>query len=284
MHGRPLRVLLIGAAAWAAVSPAAGAQAARRCPGTFQVLHDDRVGSLTIPAGAYRLRPDGLSCAEASALLTRFLDDFDGSLPGGWSTARTRRGFANAGSGDSFALRPAAGTRSRRRCPGTFTVEHGDRVGALRLRAGRYAITVRRLSCRAAARQLAFLLFHDYAGRLPAGWRVDAAGRRFAHGRSSFRLRYVSRRGRSHGGGLHPDLAITCPGTVELAAGATLRSLVLPAGRYYVNVFSDLSCVAARRRFERFAAAGAVPAHWVVVPETGTFLRGNEGFQIEPVS
>jgi hypothetical protein len=49
-------------------------------------------------------------------------------------------------------------------------------------------------------------------------------------------------------------------------------------------VFSNLSCATATVQFKQFAAAGAVPAQWLLVAETGTFLRGNEGFQIEPVS
>jgi hypothetical protein len=284
MRGRLVRLLLACGVAWAIAGLGAGAQAATRCPASFQVLHDDRVGTASIPAGTYQLRPNGLSCAQASALLTRFLDDFDGALPGGWSAAPSGRAFVNAVTGASFALQSAGGTPSRSRCPGTFTVQHDDRIGALRMRAGRYVIRVRRLSCPLAARQLAFFLFHDYAGTLPRGWRLNVASRRFTHGRSSFGVRFVSRHGTSGGGGLHPNLAITCPGTVVLAAGTTLGSLVLPAGRYYVNVFSDLSCSRAERRFERFAAAAALPAQWVVVPETGTFLRGNEGFQVEPAT
>lgn len=277
-------LLLVLASCSAVLVPAVAsgpAQAATRCPATFTVLHNDRVGKLRIPAGAYVLRTGGgVSCATAATLVARFLDDFDGVLPGGWTTATAGRGFFNPSTGASIALGTAPNPPGAR-CPGTFTVEHNDRIGRLSLPAGRYAIATHRLSCATATRQFAFFLFHDFAGTLPRGWSLNVAKQRFSQGRSSFTVRQV---GRSGGGGVHPNLAITCPGTVRLASGTSIGSFVLPAGRYYVNVFSNLSCRRARARFERFAAAGALPASWTVVAETGTFLRGNEGFQVEPVS
>ncbi|MGZ8740164.1 MAG: hypothetical protein ACXWZ8_06170 [Gaiellaceae bacterium] len=284
MTGRAVSVLLaVVVAVLVVVGAGSAAGAAVNCSASFTVLHDDRVGALSIPRGKYFLQPSGLSCAAASSLLTRFLSDFDGSLPDGWATAATGLGFVRAASNASFELQSAPSPGSAGRCPGTFTVEHNDRIGSLRLRAGRYAITPRRLSCAFADRRFAFFLFHDYAGTLPPGWRLNVAQKRFSRGRASFTVRRVGK-GATSGGGVHPSLAITCPGTVSLAAGTTFGSLVVPAGAYYVNVFSDLSCASATAQFEQFAASGVVPAHWVVVPETGTFLRGNEGFQIEPVS
>jgi hypothetical protein len=59
------------------------------------------------------------------------------------------------------------------------------------------------------------------------------------------------------------------------------RSLIIPAGSYYVNVFSNLSCTSATALFKQFVAAGALPSQWTLDADTGTFLRGKEGFQIE---
>ena len=143
-------------------------------------------------------------------------------------------------------------------------------------------IKTHRLSCAAASRHFAFFLFHDFAGRLPAGWKLNRTARRFSHRRSWFTVKRASGHGTS-GGGVHPNLAITCPGTVTLAAGTSIGSLVVPAGRYYVNVFSNFSCPRATSAFERFAAAGALPPSWTLEPQTATFLLGKEGFQIEPV-
>jgi hypothetical protein len=59
----------------------------RRCPGTFRVLHRDRIGRLRLPAGPYivtLLRGRGLSCSGASRAFRRFLQDFQGDLPRPW--------------------------------------------------------------------------------------------------------------------------------------------------------------------------------------------------------
>jgi hypothetical protein len=85
----------------------------RLCPGTFRVLHNDRIGALRLPKGRYtitvlaRNRP---ACARASRLFTRFLDnDWAGILPRPWAldpqTATFRRGAANFG----FRVKPAGG-------------------------------------------------------------------------------------------------------------------------------------------------------------------------------
>ena len=263
--------------------PAHAAQAASSCPGSFTVLHGDRVGPMAIPRGAYAVRASGVTCSGAAQLVGRFLNDFDGVLPGGWSTAASGIGFLNPVSGASITLGSPRSASVKRGCPGTFAVLHSDRIGALKLTKGAYVIRARGLSCAAASRQFALFLFRDFAGTLPAGWTLDLSARRFSHGRSSFT---VTRAGgqRTSGGGVHPHLAITCPGTVTLAAGTSIGSLVAPAGRYYVNVFSNYSCPSATASFKRFAAAGALPPAWTLDADTGTFLLGKEGFQIEPVS
>jgi hypothetical protein len=263
--------------------PAAqAAQTPPTCPGTFTVLHDDSVGQMAVPRGAYSVRATGVSCAGAAKLVDRFLDDFDGVLPGGWTTAASGVGFTNPVTGAAIALGTPSRPAGPGSCRGTFTVEHSDRIGALSLPSGAYVIRAKGMSCAAASRQFAYFLFHDFAGRLPSGWTLNVSARRFSHGSASFTATRASGHGTS-GGGVHPNLAITCPGTVTLAAGTSIDSLVLPAGRYYVNVFSDYDCADATAAFKRFAAAGALPAAWRVEPQTATFLLGREGFQVEPV-
>ena len=47
------------------------------CPGTFRVLHNDRIGALRLPKGRYTitlLSLTGPSCARASKLFTNFLE------------------------------------------------------------------------------------------------------------------------------------------------------------------------------------------------------------------
>jgi hypothetical protein len=280
---RTICIALVLSAIVGLTTSASSSAAVARCTSSFAVLHNDRVGALSIPAGQYYFTPVGLSCATSSELVTRFLDDFDGVLPGGWTVNAANSSFVNPLTNQSIALgsRLPPGPPSGGSCPGTFTVEHNDRIGALLLRAGRYAISTKRLSCSAATSRFAFFLFHDFAGSLPKPWKLNLAARRFSRGNSSFSVKFVSRNGKSGGGGIHPNLAITCPGTVSLAATTTLGSLIIPAGSYYVNVFSNLSCSTATSLFKQFVSAGALPPQWTLDGDTGTFLRGKEGFQIE---
>ena len=83
------------------------------CPGTFRVLHNDRIGALRLPKGRYTitlLSLTGPSCGRASTLFTNFLDnDFAGILPRPWGldpqTGTFRRGAANYG----FRVKPFGG-------------------------------------------------------------------------------------------------------------------------------------------------------------------------------
>jgi hypothetical protein len=276
-----LAAVAAAAAAMGAASPAPAAVA--RCKSSFTVLHKDRVGALAIPKGQYHLTPVGMNCVTASQLFTRFLDDFDGVLPGGWTVEAANSSFVNPVTNQSIAigspLPPAPSARGV--CPGTFTVEHNDRIGGLSVRAGRYQISTKGLSCSSASSQFAFFLFHDFAGTLPKPWKLNLAAKRFSRGKTSFSVKFVDRSGTSGGGGVHPNLAITCPNTISLAGPTTLEGLIIPAGSYYVNVFSNLSCTTATALFKQFVTAGSLPAQWTLQADTGTFLRGNEGFQIE---
>jgi hypothetical protein len=92
----------------AAPSPA---QAARvRCAGAFRVLHDDHVGRLELPRGSYRItilasgRP---SCAQASALFTRFLEGPGNRLPVPWLIEPQTPSFLrDSAAGVGFRLKP----------------------------------------------------------------------------------------------------------------------------------------------------------------------------------
>jgi hypothetical protein len=82
------------------------------CPGTFRVLHNDRIGALRLRKGQYTitlLSLTGPSCGRASKLFTNFLDnDWSGILPGRWvldpQTATFRRGATNFG----FRVKPVS--------------------------------------------------------------------------------------------------------------------------------------------------------------------------------
>src|SRR5918997_3661566 len=201
---RRLLTLLTVAAA-CALAPAAQAQTAAppaACPGTFQVLNDDRIGTLSLRAGAYALTVQNqavLSCAQASALFTRFLEDYDGVLPRPWIYDFAIGQFVGGG-GQAFSVAfTGGGGGGGGRCPSPFSVRHDDRIGALRLPAGPYTVTVQGLSCAAASRLFAAFL-QDYDGVLPRPWRLNAQTGRFTRS-SSINFRVKPATSPSGGGG-----------------------------------------------------------------------------------
>jgi hypothetical protein len=174
------------------------------CPSTFQVLHDDHIGSFEVPAGPYTvtlLSVGPLSCAQATRLLAGFLQDFDGRLQSPWvldqATGTFLRGSASVGFRIDPAARPSGGGGGThpagRRCPGTFRVQHNDRIDRLRLSAGPYRVTLaasRRPTCAAASRLLARFL---QRGQTTRPWRVRASTATFSRpSGAGFRVKPVA--------------------------------------------------------------------------------------------
>jgi hypothetical protein len=57
------------------------------CPNLFSVLHDDRIGKLSVPKGKYQLTllaVGRLSCDRASKLFAKFLQAYTGKLQNKW--------------------------------------------------------------------------------------------------------------------------------------------------------------------------------------------------------
>lgn len=180
----------------AMVAPSHAEAARVQCAGTFRVLHDDHVGGLELPRGNYQLtslasgRPN---CAQASALFTRFLEDFDGVLPGGWRVAAASSTFLRApgigfhvarvgrnsggggGEGEAEIEGGGSGSHGALFCPAPFRILHNDRIGSLRIAKGDYSIVLlqrRGLACGQAAQLLARFL-EDFNGVLPAPWVLE---------------------------------------------------------------------------------------------------------------
>ena len=176
---------LAALACFALSAPAAPAATAGACP-SFRVLHNDRIGPANLPAGSYEVAPaagSGLTCTQASALFTRFLEDYDGVLPTPWkvigqgtgkaSFARGNRvGFtvARTGGGEEEGGNPSIGVL----CPGSYTVNHRTIVGPLAFNRGRFLVYIPAgsgITCRRAS-----VLFTRFlgqpGGRLPFPWRV----------------------------------------------------------------------------------------------------------------
>jgi hypothetical protein len=266
---------------------AAPAQTPAACPSTFAVLHDDRIGPLALPQGNYTitiLDPSRFSCAAAADRFRQFLQDFDGVLPSPWQldpatatfTGPSGQGFsvalASQPSGGGGGSHPATGTL----CPATFDVLHNDRIGALRLPAGAYSITllsIGRLSCaQASARFTAFL--QDFDGRLPGGWIVDPETGTFLRSALvGFRVKPV---GPPAGGPTVPGRR--CGGDAfSVDSAHRFPGLRVRPGAYRIWVLrSGLSCNRAAQQLGRLFdfVNGTLPPRWSVTPGTATFRRG----------
>ena len=183
-------VPLLAAVAAAALTSAPAAQAQGAvpvaCPATFAVLHDDAIGSLSVPAGPYQLTvqdPSKLSCAQAADAFRQFLEDWDGVLPSPWKLNAATATFtgkpgvafkiarvANP-SGGGGGQHPATGAL----CPGTFQVLHSDHIGSFSVPKGTYTLTLLStgtMSCATASSKFASFL-SDFDGRLPSPWILD---------------------------------------------------------------------------------------------------------------
>jgi hypothetical protein len=180
----------------------AGSASAAGCP-SFKVLHNDRIGPASLPAGNYTITPNaqaGLNCYAASQLFTRFLEDYDGNLPGGWSVAAQGSGKAAFKKDGLLGFLVAKGGREENAeptlgelCRGTFTVNATSRVGVLSFRRGGYLLYLPPLSAISCNRaSVLFTRFLGTGGTLPAPWKVTAQTATFfkpAHPqRSAFRV------------------------------------------------------------------------------------------------
>ena len=82
----------------------------RRCPGTFDVLHNDSIGPLRLRKGPYivTLVNREIPCSRVSKLFQSFLDDFEGNLPRPWRVNVQTGTFTRGGSkSPGFRVKPA---------------------------------------------------------------------------------------------------------------------------------------------------------------------------------
>lgn len=195
-----------------AASEAPASAQSGQCTASFHVIHDDHIGRLQVPAGIYQLvARGGLSCTQASALWTQFLNDFDGRLPSPWKLTVKGSGrgrFVGSGGQRFFTKRTGSansnpkpgparkggGSHGDLLCPGTFQVEDNDRIGNLRLPAGPYQVTLLggNLTCSTASRLFAQFLQRP-TGNLPDGWSVLPQAGEFVRGtiHYGFRVKQV---------------------------------------------------------------------------------------------
>ncbi|HEU4739906.1 MAG TPA: hypothetical protein VFS54_12615 [Solirubrobacterales bacterium] len=181
----------------------AGSASAAVCP-SFKVLHDDRIGTVVLPAGNYEVTADtGISCQAASQLFARFLQDWDGNLPKPWRAVAEGSGkasFTRPGQA-GFSVSRAGGSEGGggnselgRLCPSAFTVNAGANVGPLFFAKGQYLLYIpsrSAITCRRASVLFTRFLAQP-SGTLPPQWRMKSQTATFfkpAHPlRSAFRV------------------------------------------------------------------------------------------------
>jgi hypothetical protein len=182
-----LVVLLATVAAVAAPAMSAGPAGTITpvsCPG-FSVLHNDRIGAAVLPAGEYMLTVEpsaNLSCATASKLFARFLEDYDGVLPAPWRVVGDGSGKAsfNQGGKPGFSVSRSGsgggeegGSQLGTLCRNSFTVNSDAVVGPLTFPQGSYLLYVpprSGISCNRTS--VLFTRFLGAGGPLPFPWRL----------------------------------------------------------------------------------------------------------------
>ncbi|UUY01766.1 hypothetical protein LRS13_13640 [Svornostia abyssi] len=280
---RALRLLAIAVAAVACAPATASAQSATTCPATFQVLHNDRIGALKLPAGAYQITATGLSCAQASKLFTQFLNDWDGNLPSPWRVVASRSQFVRGTSGTSFTVRRVTTPATPGACSGTFAIFEPVNAAGLQIGLGHWALSVAGgLSC-----STAFQVFAQTADTnlVPPGWTVDPATNTFRRGGQSF----VATNQGNAPSGIGRSTGTRCPATFRVLNNDRIGALSLPKGNYLITLLpgGGLSCPVASDLFAAFLrdTNGRLPAPWRLNAQTATFTRGagsDIGFQVEP--
>jgi hypothetical protein len=191
-RGRFAVLALLGAIiamAAALLAQPAGAANPTTCPG-FKVLHNDRIGAATFPAGSYTvtLQDNRLNCKSSAALFARFLEDWDGNLPKPWVVANEGPGKASFRRAVTGATVPGFAVELEEKtgneegkitptlgelCPGTFTVNSTTVIGPLRFTKGAFLIYLPAgsgIGCNRAS--LLFTRFLGAGGNLPHPWKL----------------------------------------------------------------------------------------------------------------
>ena len=182
-----LSVVAIAALPVAAQAATAGASGA--C-GQFRVMHNDKISGVSFPAGPYNMVNSGMSCAQTTKYFQQFLEA--GKVSKGWQVKNlsgNRKRFTKLGTNPTVDFQATAAsdptpTPGGLTCPGTFRVLHNDQIGAMKLPAGSYTITLAShntpgLDCASASHAFTYFLNNDWAGNLPHPWKMNVAAKSF---------------------------------------------------------------------------------------------------------
>lgn len=184
-----LSLSLVAIAALPVAAQAATAGAAGAC-GQFRVMHNDSISGVKFPAGPYNMVNSGMSCAQTTKYFQQFLEA--DRVPSGWTVkllSGQRRRFTKLHTNPTvdFQATPASDptpTPSGLTCPGTFRVLHNDQIGAMKLPAGSYTITLAShntpgLNCKVASSDFSYFLDADWSGNLPRPWKMNVGAKSF---------------------------------------------------------------------------------------------------------
>ena len=184
-----LSLSIVAVAALPVAAQAATANAAASC-GQFRVMHNDKISGVSFPAGPYNMVNSGMSCAQTTKYMQEFLDK--GSVAKGWTVkllSGQRRRFTKLKTNPTvdFQATPVAEptpSPSSLNCAGKFRVLHNDHIGAMKLPAGEYQITLNShdtpgLNCSSASHDFTYFLNNDWAGNLPRPWKMNTSQKSF---------------------------------------------------------------------------------------------------------
>ena len=276
---------LVTLAALLVALTAPGAASAASCNGTFQVLHNDSIGALKLPAGPYKITTaGGLGCTSAATLFAGFLQDFDGNLTPPWRVIAAQSRFVRGSGPTGFTVKRSGGGGG---CP-VFTNPTRSNVGTLTIPPGDFSLTsLSRVSCRTATQTFSGLI----EGLLPSGWVVDPINGTFARGVGGPSFKTVRNGPPSGGGGNYPNNGVRCANTFRVLNNDRVAALSIPKGTYALTILSSspLSCTQVASLFRQFLnfPSGNLPSPWVVNPANASFTKGRGskvGFFIEPAA
>jgi len=191
-YGARLAAAFAAVALLAALSAgSASAGVGQKCPGTFRVLHNDKIDNLSVPAGRYKVTVKRMSCQSASDYFKQFLAADQNKLPKGWRLIKAKQKFKNKKQNIAFRIKRVGGGGgggSTGNCPGTFQVLHNDKINNLSIPAGKYRIRVKRMACQSASNY--FKQFLGAPGnKLPKGWKLIKAKQKFQRKNADYSFR-----------------------------------------------------------------------------------------------
>jgi hypothetical protein len=79
-----------------------GGSTTGKCPGTFQVLHNDKINNLSVPAGRYQIKVKRMACQSASDYFKQFLGA--NKVSKGWQVFKPKQKFRNKKQNMAFRI------------------------------------------------------------------------------------------------------------------------------------------------------------------------------------